>query len=106
MKRIAVFFADYLYDLCRFWKHSAFRRNIVRSPIHLQAQLMMSAHGIEKLLAFKEFDPARGGAKLAEARRLIEAHEGLGLPGDDVALMMAKDALANHESRLSALATG
>lgn len=96
MKQRVVLFLDYLYDLRRFWRHSGFGKGARKSAAHLQAELMIEAHGLEKCLAFADFELRRGIGKLKAAQRLLAAASRAGLPEDDTAVCMAKAALANY----------
>ncbi|WP_205689482.1 nitroreductase family protein [Aurantiacibacter odishensis] len=60
---------------------------------------MIAAHGIEKGLSFREFEPRRGVAKLRNALSLIRKHRAMGLPADDPALVMALDAIHHYRQR-------
>lgn len=96
MKRFLVLLADYLYDLWRFRRYSAFGKDARKSPKLLQAQLMVAAHGLEKALSFQEFEPRRALRKVRSTLLLLEKHRELGLPENDVARCMAQDAVANY----------
>jgi len=99
MKQYLVLLADYLYDLKRFARHSAFGKDPTKQEKHLQARLMIAAHGIEKGLSFRDFEPRRGLGKLRSALALIRKHREMGLDRDDPALVMARDAIANYRRK-------
>ncbi|WP_338242931.1 nitroreductase family protein [Aurantiacibacter hainanensis] len=99
MKQYAILLADYLYDLRRFARHSAFGKDPEKQARHLQACLMIAAHGLEKGLSFREFEPRRAQSKLRNALKLIRAHRDLGLDENDPALVMARDAVAAYRRK-------
>ncbi|MFB0612670.1 nitroreductase family protein [Aurantiacibacter poecillastricola] len=99
MKQHAILLADYLYDLRRFARHSAFGKDPEREARHLQARLMIAAHGIEKGLSFARFEPRRGLGKLRNALAHMRRHRALGLPEDDAAYLMARDAIVHYRRK-------
>lgn len=96
MKRSIILLADYMNDLRRFKRHSAFGKTAGTVPALLEARLMIAAHGLEKALSFRGFEPRRAKAKLANTLKLMGQHRRLGLPEDATAMRMAQDAVANY----------
>jgi nitroreductase len=96
LKRLAILLADYFYDLRRFASHSAFGKDPSANRDHLQAHLMIEAHGIEKGLSFTEFAPRRGLGRLRAAISHLARARRAGLGDDDTAVAMAHDAIANY----------
>lgn len=96
MKRSIILLADYINDLKRFKRHSAFGKTAETVPVFLEAKLMIAAHGLEKALSLRGFQPRRAKAKLANTLQLMGQHRRLGLPEDATAMRMAQDAVANY----------